>query len=314
MEKCMNMDEKTEEQLAAELEDMYRRVASIEKPEMEENRNHDVHASGRREETTLNKFPEDVHGTAGLASEVIPDPVVADMPREKRPSAVIGALVIVFVCLCVLLYAAFFWPTLYDISTINTGNRNYPIRMNRITGNVLYFDGGQWRNTPIPAPAAADPSVLPSDKTALSLRQDAPTPAPATVPSTAPTPAPASATTPTPATSPVPAGAATAPPPDPKGSSGHPVTPDRPSKALAQRPFAIQLQSFKNQADAQGLIAELKNIGADVYSVAASIGTRGIWHRVLIGRFKDQREAVKFMQEHKIRDSYPDSFIRKLPL
>jgi cell division septation protein DedD len=83
---------------------------------------------------------------------------------------------------------------------------------------------------------------------------------------------------------------------------------------LTQRPFAIQVKALNNSADAGNLIAELKKKGVDVYSVAASIGTRGIWHRVLIGRFKDQREAVKFMQEHKIRDSYPDSFIRKLPL
>jgi cell division septation protein DedD len=289
----MSIEEKTEEQLAAELEDMYRRVASIEKPDMAENQYDVVTASDRQQEPSFNPFPGNVHGAADQASESPNPPLVAEVPGKKQRYTAIGALVIIFVCLCGLFYAVFFWPTLYDIAIINTGNRSYPIRMNRITGSVLYFDGNQWRNTPVPFPAVIDPAAVPSDKKTPLDRQNVPAPVVLSEPSPVPV---------------------AVPPLESKASSLHQEAPASPLNTAGRGSFTIQVKSFDNPVDAGNLIAELKKAGIDVRSEAAHVVNRGIWHRVLIGRFKGPEEAVRFMQENKLKKSYPDSFIRKFHL
>jgi cell division septation protein DedD len=285
----MEPEEKTEEQLAAELESMYKRVASIEKPDEADDQSDEIRAHQPHEETAPTSSTAGALETAGSnAAEV---PLQRPLPEGGRRRMVMGALAAVCVCVCVLLYGAIFWPTLYDVASINTDGKIYPIRINRITGNVVYFDGEQWRNAPVPAkpvpapvapvapaPLAAQTAALPQ-KEALPDRRQAPAPA--------------------------------TPKAQTQASSAHQIKQTPPSGAAKDRLFAIQIKSFDNPAEARKLVEDLKKTGMEIDSVATPVGARGIWNRVLIGRFKDPNEALKFMQEHKIKDAYPDSFIQK---
>ncbi|MBA4398039.1 MAG: hypothetical protein C0394_11750 [Syntrophus sp. (in: bacteria)] len=303
----MEPEEKTEEQLAAELEAMYKRVASIEKP---------GEADDQRDEIQAHQWHEDRMPASSMAGAVVTAgsnaaeiPLQPPAPEGGRRRLMIPAALAV-VCGCVLLYGAFFWPTLYELSLIHTGGKMYPLRINRITGIVVYFDGEQWRSAPVPA-------------------SEAPVPAPPVPVATAPAPeAPVSAAAAPVSAAPLAAQPAILPQQEasqdrrqrPAPASAHAQTQAAFAQQARQTPprgvandklFAIQIKSFDNPAEASKLVEDLRKAGMETDSVAASVGARGIWNRVLIGRFKNQNEALKFMHEHKIKDAYPGSFIQK---
>ena len=295
----MEPEEKTEETLAAELEDMYKRVASIEKPDETNDQGDEIRIHQQHEEPAPTLSKAVAMETAGSSAAEVPSaPLQPSLPDVDRRRIIPGALAAVIVCVCVLLYGAIFWPTLYDVASISTGDKIYPIRINRITGNVFYFDGEQWRNAPVPATSLPVP--------------EASVPAPATPVAVAPLTAqtatlPQQVALPDRRQAPVPV----APQAQAQASSAH-QSKQTPSRGTAtDRLFAIQIKSFDNPADALKLVEDLRKTGMETDSVAAPVGARGIWNRVLIGRFKDPNEALKFMQEHKIKDAYPDSFIQK---
>lgn len=294
----MEPDEKTEEQLAAELEAMYKRVASIEKPDEADDRDDEIRVLSPHKETVPASSTTGVMVTAGSKTPEVP---LQPPAPEGRRRMIMGPLAAVSIGVCVLLYGAFFWPTLYDLTLIHTGGKMYPLRINRITGDVAYFDGEQWRHTPVPAapvpvakaeppvpaaapvsaaPPAAQPAILPLQEASQDRRQR-----PARVSSLAQT----------------------------QKSTAPQAKETPPPGAAKDKLFAIQIKSFDNPAEASELVEALRKAGMGADSVAVSVGARGIWNRVLIGRFKAPNEAVIFMQKHKIKDAYPDSFIQKRP-
>jgi len=61
--------------------------------------------------------------------------------------------------------------------------------------------------------------------------------------------------------------------------------------------FQLQVASFKEQADADRLVEDLRRRGHRAYRIAANVPERGIWHRVRIGPFKTKFEANKYKAE-----------------
>jgi DedD protein len=61
--------------------------------------------------------------------------------------------------------------------------------------------------------------------------------------------------------------------------------------------FQLQVASFKEQADADRLVDDLRHRGHRAYRLAANVPERGIWHRVRIGPFKTKFEAAKYKAE-----------------
>jgi cell division septation protein DedD len=305
-------EEKTEEQLAVELEDMFKRVASNEKPDEAEDQGDAIRVHQALEETSPASSTAVVVETSGSNAAEVPPPLLKPpLPQgHHRRRMIPGALAAVLVCVCFLLYSAIFWPTLYDVASINTGGKIYPIRINRITGNVIYFDGEQWRSAPVPA--AGPPVPATSVPVAKAPAPEASVPAPS-APAAA---APLAAQTATLQQKEAPPDRRQAPAPatpqaQTQASSAHQVKQTPLRGAAKDRLFAIQIKSFDNPAEARKLVEDLRKTGMEIDSIAAPVGARGIWNRVLIGRFKDPNEALKFMQEHKIKDAYPDSFIQK---
>lgn len=301
----MEPEEKTEEQLAAELEAMYKRVASIEKHDEADDQGDEIRVNQTQKEIATTSSTAGAMETAGSNAADVPPPPSLPMGRRRT---IPGALAAVFVSVCVLLYGAIFWPTLYDVVSINTGGKIYPVRINRITGNVVYFDGEQWRNAPVPASGTLVPAT-PVPVAAAPARETS-VPAPAALVAAAPSVI-QTATLPQKEAAPDRRQAPARPPAQAQASSAHQVKQTPPSGAAKDMLFSIQIKSFDNPAEARKLVEDLRKTGMEIDSVAAPVGARGIWNRVLIGRFKDSNDALKFMQEHKIKDDYPDSFIQK---
>jgi cell division septation protein DedD len=61
--------------------------------------------------------------------------------------------------------------------------------------------------------------------------------------------------------------------------------------------FQLQVASFKDQADADRLVEDLRRRGHRAFRLAANVPERGIWHRVRIGPFKTKYEANKYKTE-----------------
>jgi DedD protein len=58
--------------------------------------------------------------------------------------------------------------------------------------------------------------------------------------------------------------------------------------------FQLQVASFKDQADADRLVDNLRRRGHRAYRIAANVPERGVWQRVRIGPFRTKFEASKY--------------------
>lgn len=61
--------------------------------------------------------------------------------------------------------------------------------------------------------------------------------------------------------------------------------------------FQLQVASFKDPADADKLVEELRRRGHRAFRQAAYVPDRGLWHRVRIGPFKSRLEAQRYKAE-----------------
>jgi DedD protein len=60
--------------------------------------------------------------------------------------------------------------------------------------------------------------------------------------------------------------------------------------------FQLQVASFKEQADAERTVEDLRKRGHRAFRQAANVPDRGLWHRVRIGPFKTKLEALKYKE------------------
>jgi DedD protein len=60
--------------------------------------------------------------------------------------------------------------------------------------------------------------------------------------------------------------------------------------------FQLQVASFKDQAEADKAVEDLRKRGHHAFRQAARVPDRGIWHRVRIGPFKTKLEALKYKE------------------
>jgi len=60
--------------------------------------------------------------------------------------------------------------------------------------------------------------------------------------------------------------------------------------------FQLQVASFKDQAEADRAVEDLRKRGHRAFRQAAHVPDRGLWHRVRIGPFKSKLEAQKYKE------------------
>jgi len=201
-----------------------------------------------------------------------------------------GQILLAGCALIAVLVAAFFWPTLYHYATLPSGDRIYQIRTNRITGSMAYFDGAKWSNLPFPVGQPSAPPGLPA-------------PAPAVNP---------------PAQS---EGQSTAAPPTKLGPAvetggareKEASFEKQPRQPAEGRSYAVQVSAMRDLNMAKELVESQKKSGLAFYLAKITTKDRGVWYRVYLGHFASRTEAARYMKEKKIKESFPESFIQKLP-
>ena len=207
-----------------------------------------------------------------------------------------------------LLILALLWPGLYHYETVRLNGKDYPLRINRLTSRAQYSDGRQWLDPPFPA--AAPPALAPL---AAPPAQAPPAPAPE-----APPPPSAASVVPAPPADPP---AAAAPPaktvalprekPAPAPRIGAAPAADRTRvHAGSKARYGIQVGAYpeKAKAEAQANALRAKYPTARVETVR--IEGKGPWHRVLVGRFENRDDALRYLKDHRIGEAYPGSFVQ----
>lgn len=63
------------------------------------------------------------------------------------------------------------------------------------------------------------------------------------------------------------------------------------------KPFTVQAASIKELAEAEKLVAKLKNKGFPAYKTIGIIPEKGIWFRVRVGRFSSKTQAAGTMKK-----------------
>jgi len=281
----MAEDGKKDGDLQQELESLYEKVASVD-PQEDDQKTQPGIAEFEELEETEPRYPPG----RGFRLD---DKLRAFWTAPPYP----GILICVFLLLGSVGIAL--WPSLYHYDAIDPGNGAYPLRVNRLTGEATYYDGGKWTKPPIAATARKpEPAGLKAPPAAAS-----PPPAPPLERTAAPSPA--SARPP----------AAQAPPPSEKRAEARPTPPPPPAarKDIHQAPYAIQIRAFPEARKKEALAFQekLAKEKPDVFLEIVPLGTKGVWHRVLIGAFATKEEASAYRKKTSLSSSFPDSFIQK---
>jgi hypothetical protein len=255
-------------------------------------------------------------------AEISEEPDLSALVEKTAHPFPWGKILLGGVAFLVVVLAGLFWPTLYHslyhYKTIQSGDRTYQVRTNRITGGMTYFDGGKWNNPPIPAakPSAAPalPALTPPAKPPEQLAKE---PVPAAKPSAAPALPPVAPPGKPPeqsAKEPI-----LAPPTEP-GPAEEPevaIKKEAPSEKPISKPaktklYAIQVSAMQDLNLAKEFVESQKKSGQPVYLAKIRTKDRGVWYRIYIGHFAGEAEAARYMKEKKIKESFPECFIQKL--
>ncbi len=220
--------------------------------------------------------------------------------------------------LVVVVLAGLFWPTLYRYHMIQSGDRTYQVRTNRITGRMSYLEGGKWNNPPIPeakpsAPVALPASAPPAQPPVRSAKEPIPEGKPS-VPSALPVAAPPAKAPEPSAKEPIPAPLTKPGPAEEREVVSRKEAPsEKPASPPAKvKGYAIQVSAMRDLNLAKEFVEIQKKNGQPVYLAKIRTKGRGVWYKVYIGHFADGVEAARYMKEKKIKESFPECFIQKL--
>ncbi|MBN2439044.1 MAG: SPOR domain-containing protein [Deltaproteobacteria bacterium] len=258
--------------------------------------------------TALLPFPEnpDPEKTASVRANVN---VVHGSAFKLRPWMLApGAFI------AVILVLGFLWPTLYHYEAIRLGGNDYPLRINRLTSHAQYFDGRRWLEPPLrvetphnvpPGTVSLPLTAQPTGTGTQSESKAAPPPSTKNIsPQSAPTSLPVRPTGVESRNEPEPA--------SPSRIKQEITSPDQISvKTKAGGPYSIQISAYPERNKADALAKKMRAGKFAVRVEAVSVRGKGQWHRVLLGQFENRAAALRYLNDHRIGETYPGSFIRK---
>ncbi len=258
-------------------------------------------------------------------------------PPEKRSLPVSRTTVILLLFLISLgLYAYFVYPTMYENRTMRSEDKTYPVKINRLTKSMQYYEMGKWYNGPIPKTSTyrarltipSKARVAPAEEKPLKAAEEAPVKAIEKAPAEEPAKAAEETPVKTPETAPLPS---VEPSPEKKiekaiekaeKKAEEPeevaiVKVELPSREEIVKPareyvYAIQISSMRFKEFAEESLENLERKGLDAHMRVIETKKHGLWYTIYIGHFADREEAVTYMKEKKITDSYSGSCVRKM--
>ncbi len=80
-----------------------------------------------------------------------------------------------------------------------------------------------------------------------------------------------------------------------------------------EKPYTIQISSIRNFEIAKDFLREASVSQPDVHWDRFNSKKYGVWYRVFIGHFASRAEALRYIKEKNIRNTYPGSFILPIP-
>ncbi len=206
-------------------------------------------------------------------------------------------------------------PWIYRQGTIDVNGRIYPLKTHRLTGESLYHDGSRW----VPPPDKAGGVVIGNEV----MRTQAVVPTPVEpAPKTEPLPV-----LPPPVPSPGRYAAQYPAPPSEKKPAApasqealQKPRPEVPTETAVSAPppgsppgrYAIQIRAYpeEKRQSALAFLAEMKKKRPDVSMETVTIAGRGVWHRILIGRFSTTEEAEDYRKHENLAREYPYCFVQ----
>ena len=273
--------------------------------------------------------PPPVQSTSSTEQGPPPEETAPEEPSESTPEGQPGppldqrsfsglrtTLLLLLFFISLGLYAYFVYPTMYENRTTKSGDMTYPVRINRLTKSMQYYHMGEWHSGPIlktttyrahvTIPSKND--LIPAEKETLNTAEETRV----TVPETAPIPSVESST-------------------DEKTEEKNIATPEKEVekeedvvvngtlplgektvKPVQEYFYTIQISSMRFKEFAEEFLKELERKGIGAHMRVIETEKHGLWYVIYIGHFASRKDAVAYMKEKNIPDSYPDSYIRKV--
>jgi len=239
-----------------------------------------------------------------------PSSAVADSAMAGSTGGLRRRIIGIGLATVIILILIFLWPSLYHYEAIKLGGNEYPLRINRITSHTTYYDGKQWLIPPVQVEVMQQKDVKETPVQPVQPLQTAPS---------------AQALLPTqPVQPPLPSDSSRAEFSITGKASSLPQTEakSRPVKKKAPpkvvevkiniaKPYSIQITAYPEKEKAVAMAKRLRGGEIPVRVEDIAIKGKGRWHRVLLGKFKNRDEALKYFNDHKIGKLYPQSFIQK---
>ncbi len=264
-----------------------------------------------------------------------PSSTVADSAASGSSRKIHRRIIGIGLPTATILILLFLWPNLYHYESVNMGGKEYPLRINRITSHTTYYDGKQWLIPPVqvemrqqkvdkampvqPLPSVPTVQPLQSAHTAPPVQPVQPAQLPQTIQPVQPRQSPQPAPPPSPSGSTsgkiaIPEKASSRPQPKVKNRPAEKEVP--PPKVVevkinVLKPYSIQITAYPEKDKAVALAKRLRGEKIPVRVEEVTIKGKGRWHRVLLGKFKNRDEALKYFNDHEIGKLYPQSFIQK---
>lgn len=271
------------------------------------------------------------HPPPPLSGEICPEEVNGEIPgngRSDHRTSTAGRSVFrrhpwsvgAAATTAAIIFLFLLWPTVYHYDSLQVGNKVYPLRINRLTAHPAYFDGKAWVDFPLPgdstprqavnaAPITVPPVMTPPEITAAP---------PAAADRTEGKAGPPHFRRAEPAPKPIPSPSPAASYPD-QGTMPPPVSSQaRPNRSTAvkirprkERGYTIQIRAFRDEQDARSFADAVKETEPGIHLETILLEGSGVWHRVVVGDFKTENEALKYYTMKKIKEQFPGSFLRE---
>lgn len=84
--------------------------------------------------------------------------------------------------------------------------------------------------------------------------------------------------------------------------------------AAPDKPYSIQIRAIRDPEETERFVKALTAKGLDAYAMKVNLKEIGIWHRIYIGHFSDEQEAIRFLKDHRMMETFPGSLVRNVAL
>jgi hypothetical protein len=86
-----------------------------------------------------------------------------------------------------------------------------------------------------------------------------------------------------------------------------------PSKITRSGKYAVQIKAYPetDKDEAMAFVEDMQKTQPDIHMERVTLTGRGVWYRIMIGHFASADDACRYMEEKKIIDAHPGSFVQR---